>query len=62
MIVPILTHEGLWDQKELGQKFEEFIEWNSNIVFRVYFSPSSYEAFLSAEYASTALLFSDSNA
>ncbi len=41
-----------WDQKVLGQKFGEFIEWNSNIVFRVYCSPSHYEVLVSTEYAS----------
>ncbi len=62
MLASILTHEWVKDQKELGQKFEEFIEWNSNIVFRVYCSPSSYEVLVSTDYASSALLFPDSDA
>ncbi len=57
----IYTHEGLWDQKELGQKFERLNWVKQQYCFRVYFSPSRYEVLVSTDYASTALLFPDSD-
>ncbi len=38
---------------------EVWIEWNSNIVFRVYFSLSRYEAFVSTEDAASGIFLPD---
>ncbi len=45
---------------ELGQNLEMFwSEWNSNFGFRVYFSPSRYEVFVSTEDAASGTFLPD---